>query len=476
MRAHWILACSLLWPAGAFYAQTINRVVNAASFEPRLAPGMLALVFGTNLGTSTSTPVLVGGKAAAVLQASPAQFTIQIPFEAATGPATVQVGDSAPFNITLSQYAPALFTADSSGSGNVLALDPDGNPVNVNNLAFPGETISIFATGLGPTVPPLATGVPGPTPPAVTAVQPSVLYASETATVLSSAMAPGQVGVYQITMRLTPAPVTGIRNIGLTIGGVSSGFNVTIPVGAAWAKPAISRVISATGVPGTYQEKIQSGSWVAIYGSDLSVVTRDWTGEITAGRLPKFLTGISVTIDGKLAALYYISPGQINAQAPDVTPGPVPVVVRCNGATSELFTAQAKTHAPAFFQWGATKYAVATRHPDGAYIGGPELGAPWAGARPGDILVLWATGFGPTEPPVPAGTAVVGAPSTVTLPAITVGGVDAKVFGAALSPGLAGVYQIAIQVPSGVAAGDVLVKASIAGFATPDGVHLYLSP
>jgi uncharacterized protein (TIGR03437 family) len=475
---NWSFGSFLFLGTCALDAQTIIGVVNAASFEPRLSPGALAIVQGTNLGTSTSTPVTVGGKAAAVLTASPTQLTIQVPFEVSAGPTMIQAGGSAPFNITLSQYAPALFTANGMGFGTVSGMHSNGNAIDNNNPAFPGETISLLATGLGATVPPLATGAPGPAnPPAETAARPTVLYATETAKLLSSVMAPGTVGVYWITVQLTPALVTGGRAIGITIGGVSSGFNVSIPIAAAYMKPAITQVISATGVPGSIQENIQAGSWVSIYGSTFTVITRDWTGEVLGGHLPFFLAGVGVTIDGKQAAVYYISPSQLNVQAPDTTTsGPVQVIVTNNGTASAPFTAQMRTHAPAFFQWGATKYAVTTRFPDNTYIGGPVLGPGWVGAKTGDTLILWGTGFGPTQPQVPAGFTTATAASTATLPAVTMGGVKAVVIGAALSPGLAGVYQVAVQVPDGVAPGDALVKATIGGFSSPDNVFVYLSP
>ena len=60
-------------------AQTIVDVYNSASFDTRLSPGVLAAVYGTNLGTTTSTVVTVGGEAAAVLYASANQFSVQIP-------------------------------------------------------------------------------------------------------------------------------------------------------------------------------------------------------------------------------------------------------------------------------------------------------------------------------------------------------------------------------------------------------------
>jgi uncharacterized protein (TIGR03437 family) len=55
---------------------------------------------------------------------------------------------------------------------------------------------------------------------------------------------------------------------------------------------------------------------------------------------------------------------------------------------------------------------------------------------------------------------------------VKLGSADAQVFGAALSPGYAGLYQIAIQVPAGMADGDYPIKATVAGATSPDGVIL----
>lgn len=470
-------ACSVIFALSVSDGQTISRVLNAASLDNRLSPGCLVKVRGTDLGTSIGTPVTVGGKAAAVVAAAPTEFTIQIPFDAPTGASVVQVGSSPPFPVTVSPYSPALFTADGTGAGVVLGTHADGGLISHNYPAALGETISVYATGLGATDPPVPSGQPGPeSPPAATATRPTVYYASETGGLVSSVLAPGQIGIYKVTFTLNRVPVTGTRVISLSIGGVSSNFNASLPVAAGWYKPVISQVFSATGIPGSVQENIQAGSWVAIYGSDLAADTRDWTGLIEEGRLPTVLMGVRVSIGGRPAAMYYASPRQINVQAPDGIAGAVEVVVTHNDQVSEPAIAQARTHAPAFFQWGATRYAVATRYPDNAYIGGPEAGPQFVGARPGDVLILWGTGFGPTLPPAPAGIVVGSAAATATAPMVAVGGPNVEVLGAALSPGLVGVCQIAIRFPAGIPPGDTPVRASIGGFASPGNVVLYVAP
>jgi uncharacterized protein (TIGR03437 family) len=177
---------------------------------------------------------------------------------------------------------------------------------------------------------------------------------------------------------------------------------------------------------------------------------------------------------GKPAYIYYITPGQLNVLAPDLSPGPVSVVVTTPSGSSAAVTATAGLYGPAFFLWPSSQ-AVATRQ-DYSYAvkAGTFAGVTTAAAKPGDVIVLWATGFGPALPAAPVGVAVPGdkAYSTATLPAVTIGTLSAVVYGAALAPGSVGLYQIAIQVPLSLADGDWPIQASIGGVASPTGAVL----
>ncbi len=79
-----------------------------------------------------------------------------------------------------------------------------------------------------------------------------------------------------------------------------------------------------------------------------------------------------------------------------------------------------------------TSYVITSRLPDYALVGNPSVIPGTVAAKPGDTVVLWGTGFGVTNPPVPAGTAVRGAPAVVTEPTVTVGGVKAQVISTVL--------------------------------------------
>ena len=203
-------------------------------------------------------------------------------------------------------------------------------------------------------------------------------------------------------------------------------------------------------------------------------MTDTWDKAIVNGNLPTLLDGVSVNVGSKAAYVYFISPGQINVQAPDVGTGPVPVTVTTANGTSVAVTANMVVQSPAFFLWSGNQ-AVATRNSDAslAVKNGTFPGAATVAAKPGDVLILWGTGFGPPPPPVAAGIQVPGDKVYNTSPVgVKIGAADATVFGAALSPGFAGLYQVAIQVPASMADGDYALKATVAGASSPDGVVL----
>jgi uncharacterized protein (TIGR03437 family) len=123
---------------------------------------------------------------------------------------------------------------------------------------------------------------------------------------------------------------------------------------------------------------------------------------------------------------------------------------------------------PAFFQWGS--YAVATRTDfSPAVKNGTFSGLTTVPAKPGDTIILWGSGFGPTTPPTPTGEVI---PSgtvyhTANAVTVTVGGAAATVTSAVMTPGYAGLYEVAIQVPATLSDGDYPVIATVAGAQSP---------
>jgi uncharacterized protein (TIGR03437 family) len=183
---------------------------------------------------------------------------------------------------------------------------------------------------------------------------------------------------------------------------------------------------------------------------------------------------VSVAIGGKPAPVYFISAGQLNVLAPDLPAGPTTVTVTTPAGASAAVPANVVAYAPAFFAWPGNQ-VVATRQ-DYSFAAKPGSfsGVTTAAAKPGEVLLLWGTGFGPTNPAAPPGVAVPSdqAYATATTPAVTINNVAATVFGAALSAGSVGLYQIAIQVPQSLADGDWPIRVSAGGATSPAGILL----
>jgi uncharacterized protein (TIGR03437 family) len=238
------------------------------------------------------------------------------------------------------------------------------------------------------------------------------------------------------------------------------------------APPAITAVLNGA----SFQPGIEAGSWVMIQGAALANTTRTWRGDdFVDGSLPTALDGVSVTIDGRPAFVYYISPLQINVQAPsDTAVGAVNVLVDNNGALSAPAPALLQAAAPAFFLYPGTGNVLASRLPDYALVADPSVVAGAVAAKPGDTVVLWGTGFGATNPAVAAGVTVTGAPAALTAPRVTIGGAAVPVIGAVLTTGSAGLYQVTIQLPANLPPGALAVEASVGGVPTQAGVNIFV--
>lgn len=242
------------------------------------------------------------------------------------------------------------------------------------------------------------------------------------------------------------------------------------PQAGGGAVPTVASAVNGA----SFQPVISPGAWVTIGGTNLSVGTRSWRAdEIVGNVLPTALDGVSVTINSKPAVVAFISPTQLNVLSPpDTAAGPVPVVVTTASGASTAFTAQMQAVAPAFFPWN-NRYVVATRA-DFSLVGPAGLfpGLTTTPARPGDVIVMWGTGFGATDPAAPEGRAVTGLHNVVTPPAVRIGGLPAEYLGGALTPGSAGLYQIVVRVPAAAPAGDLAVVAELPGAASPSNLFL----
>jgi uncharacterized protein (TIGR03437 family) len=227
--------------------------------------------------------------------------------------------------------------------------------------------------------------------------------------------------------------------------------------------PVIGLVANAEGE----RSAIAPNTWIEIKGSNLAQPgdSRTWQpSDFVGNQMPTQLDGVSVTINGKPAYVYYISPTQVNVLTPpDAITAPAQVALTYNGLTA-TYTASAQPTSPSFFVFD-TAGDIAATHADGSFIGPATLyPGQTTPAKPGETIVLYANGFGPTTVPVVSGSTT----QSGTLsppPTIRIGGVAAAVTFAGLSAS-PGEYQFNVVVPPSTADGNQPITATLNGVAT----------
>ncbi|MFZ0937168.1 MAG: TIGR03118 family protein [Bryobacteraceae bacterium] len=203
-------------------------------------------------------------------------------------------------------------------------------------------------------------------------------------------------------------------------------------------------------------------TWVALKGAALAPLPVGWT--VTGNILPSTVGGVGVTVNGEAAPVSFVSNTQINFLVPaDIVPGPVRIETTNNGLSSAFVSTTALLTAPSFLLFGtnATNGHLypAAAHANNTPIGPAGLlsGVTTTPAVPGETIVLYGTGFGATNPPIPNGQIV---PSPLPLPAwptVVMDAIEAQVtFAGLVGPGL---YQINVVVPPGLSSGDHLITA-----------------
>jgi uncharacterized protein (TIGR03437 family) len=210
-------------------------------------------------------------------------------------------------------------------------------------------------------------------------------------------------------------------------------------VNAASFRPAPENLVVPNGI-------------ISIFGIDLALRTKTvGMGDLQQGRLPLSLGGVTVDVGGIPAPLYFVSPGQINVQAPSTLP-PNQVTVRVfrESLLSNEVTVKVAKLDPGLFMFVGRPIIT---HLDYKLVGRGEF----EGSTP-EYVVLFATGMGLTLPPVLAGQLPMFAAQTLAPVRVWVG--ERLLEGAASiqysgqAPGLAGVYQINLLLPLDVPLGD----------------------
>jgi uncharacterized protein (TIGR03437 family) len=209
---------------------------------------------------------------------------------------------------------------------------------------------------------------------------------------------------------------------------------------------------------------VAPGSLISIFGAGLA----SGVAQASGAPWPTQLGNTTVSVNGTAIPVYYVSATQINAQLPvNLTPGPAQLSVSVGGISTGSISFTVSAAAPGIFTYGAFLRAIAvdfTGNPLGTLVG------PSTPAHAGDELVVYLTGGGAVK--TTSGTWTTGALSppglsSVTLPyTVTLGGLPATTAYLGLTTGFIGLYQLNVQVPSGLPAGDHTLVINVNGKAS----------
>ncbi len=192
---------------------------------------------------------------------------------------------------------------------------------------------------------------------------------------------------------------------------------------------------------------LSPGSIFSLYGTNLA--PPGYMNETSSNTWPRDMNGVSVTINGVAAPLYYVSPTQINGQIPFETAlGTATAVIAVNGSLPAQINFPVTAAQPDVLVQGGTTQAVAINET------GVE-NTPSTPAHPGDIEVVYLTGIGIPSPTVPTGAP---SPSTLPLatinpnytPSITLNNQQANISYLGYAPGFPALVQANFAIPQGM--------------------------
>jgi uncharacterized protein (TIGR03437 family) len=227
----------------------LERIVNAADGTQPVAPGGLISLYGSDLSpvsqSSRQVPLptvlgdsclTVNGQPVPVMYVSPRQINAQLPFSVDGSTQLVlrtPGGVSDSFNVTILPAAPSVFRNSSAGPETGIATvvrQANGYVVTPSNPVHRGDMLTIYATGLGRTIPAVESGMPSPSEPLAEAmIRPLVTIGGVPVEVQFAGLTPGEIGVYQINVRVTEQVPLGLDvPLSITQGTGSTSFSVRV--------------------------------------------------------------------------------------------------------------------------------------------------------------------------------------------------------------------------------------------------------
>jgi uncharacterized protein (TIGR03437 family) len=264
----------------------------------------------------------------------------------------------------------------------------------------------------------------------------------------------GQPVTLNITATNNQLQLTGTSQV---LGGLSS----------PKTPPAITQAGVVSAASFVKFTALAPGGLIAIFGNLLA----DDTISASSIPLPTTLGNAQVIIAGQPAPLLFVSPGQINAV--------VPFSLNTNTTQSLLIQRDLTLSSPVpinvadgqpavFLNPSAIPYVFAYRGTAPAFLVTPSTPA-----QAGDVLLFYCAGLGVTNPPVADGVASPSSPLAYTQSSVTVtiGGQNANVIFAGLTPTLVGLYQVNLTMPAGVTPGNAVpVLLTVAGQTSPAAI------
>jgi uncharacterized protein (TIGR03437 family) len=275
----------------------------------------------------------------------------------------------------------------------------------------------------------------------------------------SSSVGSGPLTLGINTAGLTAQTYNGTITVSAT-GATNSAQKISVTLTVTTPAPSTAPVVALVANAFGGSSVIAPNTWIAITGSNLAPAgdTRVWqASDFVNNQLPTALDGVSVTMNGQKAYVYYVSGTQINALTPpNLATGTVQVQVTNGALSSPTFNAQAQPVSPSLFVFDSQGHVVAQHLPGYTDIGPttlyPGLTTP---AVPGQEIVVYGNGFGSTTVPVVAGSEAQSGTLQGTVK-IQVGGASAQLIYAGLAG--AGVYQFNVVLPASLPSGDVPIS------------------
>jgi uncharacterized protein (TIGR03437 family) len=314
-----------------------------------------------------------------------------------------------------------------------------------------GNPVSSTATAMlpGPAATPGSPVTLASTPGGVVKTTISVNATSFTETILpanqSTSWLRATVSGQQLTLIASATNLsTGVYNAMLVLQATNqlSEIPVVFTVGTG-----SSGSITGLGNAASFQQSFAPGMILSVFGSGLAQSTQ----APAAIPLPLTMAGVSATVNGVAAPLYYVSPGQINVQIPYETGSGTAILgVNNNGKLSSA-TLTISAAAPGIFSDST-----------GALV-------PYSTAKAGDTLLLFVTGEGLASPSLATGASPFSQTPVALLPhpglplSVTVGGLAAALTFVGIPPGIAGATQVNFVVPAGVPPGAQPVVVTVGG-------------